>query len=387
MLPAVYGNASYNWSNSEVKDMPMSESKSDGLFYSFYASQPLFHWGALRAQADISKLELLIGEQNTAEAYRELAVSLRSQYLALILKKMTLRNQEFAQKIAEDYLAVQEERLLNRTISAGEIHVPRLNAEEARYYTATVQQDLDSSARLFGRLAGYANFTADQVPDLIPRPEFSPEILASYLRTLSSEAIRDLPQSSMYELRIQQNEKTYHIERTRLLPKFNASVNYGVSNITNASPISVTQTAVVTSSASVGASWTIFDGFSSRGGRLAALASKRLNERYLDTFLETTIGELRALQDNIEATGRLMDLTERRLAFAWETVRLTRQDLEMGRTSQPALDSATNDALAAELRAANARSQFLNQWARYVSLAGADPIMDQVSRSVVRSRR
>lgn len=387
LLPSVYGSASYSWSTQEVKDIPLSESESDGLFYSFYASQPIFHWGALKAQADISKLEQLIGEENTAEVYRSLAVSLRSQYLGLILKKMALRNQEFAQKMAEDFLAVQEERLLNRTISSGEILGPRLSAEEARYYTTSSLQDLESSARVFGRLAGQPNFNAERVPDLIPRPEFSPEMLGEFLRQLSSEAIRDLPQAGVYDLRIAQNEKSYHIERTRLLPKFTASANYGVSNVTNASPLSVTQTAVVTSSFAVGASWTIFDGLASRGGRLAALASKRLNERYLDTFLETTMIELRGLQENIQSAGRLLDLTERRLALAWEAVRLARNDLEQGRTSQPNVNQITGEAHSAELRAANARSQFLSLWAQYVSLAGADPIMEQVSRAAYRSRR
>jgi outer membrane protein TolC len=387
LLPGVHGSASYNWSTSEVKDMPLSESKSDGLFYSFGASQPIFHWGALKAQTDISKLEVLIGEQDTAETYRTMALTLRSQYLTLILKKLALRNQQFAQKVAEDFLAVQEERLRNRSISEGAIHGPRLNAEEARYYTMVTEQDFDSSVRVFARLAGQPEFNQNRVPDLLPRPEFSGEVLSAYFRQLSSEVIRDMPLADRYELRILQEEKRYHIERTRLLPKFSANVSYGVSNITNASPTTVSQTAVVSTSASIGASWTLFDGLASRGGKLAALAAKRLNERYLDTYLESTMHELRSLQGNIEATGKLMDIRQRQLDLAWSAVQQAKQDLQLGRASQPDVDNITNNAYRAEVQTANARSAFLNAWAQYVSLVGADPMMEHVSRSPVQRRR
>ncbi len=387
MLPAVYASGSYNWSESEVKDLPLSNSKSDGLFYNFYASQPIFHWGALKAQADIAKLEQLIGEQTHAEVYRELAVTLRSQYLGLILKKLAVRNQEFAQKMAEDYLAVQEERLANRTISTGEILGPRLAAEEARYYSITTRQDFEANVRLFAQLAGQPDFKSDRVPDLVPRPEFAPELLGEYLRQLSSEALRDLPQAEIYELKIAQNEKSYQIERARLLPKLSASASYGVSNITNATPTSVTQTPTVTTSLSVVGSWTLFDGFAARGGKLAALAAKRLNERYLENYIETVMNELRTLQGNVESAGTLMDLTERRLALAWEAVRLAKQDLELGRTSQPNVNNITNEAYNSDLRASNARTQFMSLWSQYVSRAGADPIMEEVPRSVTRASR
>jgi outer membrane protein len=387
MLPNLYASGSYSWSENEVRDRPETASKNDGLYYNIGASQPIFHWGALKAQTDISRLEIAIAGKNTEEIYRALTGTLRTQYMALIQKKIGLRNQMYVQKMAEDHLAAQEERLSRGIISTGDILEPRLRAEEARYNTLNAQYDLEATLRVFARLAGRTDLRIEHLPEVLPRPQYAPDLLAEHFQIVSSEVLRDLPQAQVFELRQQQNQKRYHIERTRLLPKLNASAGYGVSNFTTVTPTAVTQTPTVVRHASISANWTLFDGLSSRGGRLAALAATRLAERQLEAFLQTRMDELRTLQGTIQASAQLMDITERRYDLAREAVRLTRQNFELGRVAQSDVDGVVNNANQAEARTVLARSTFLSAWAQYVSLTGMDPVLEGVRFVPDRGRR
>ena len=64
------------------------------------------------------------------------------------------------------------------------------------------------------------------------------------------------------------------IQRTRIYPKFSATAGYNVSNSVTVGS-TVTQSLYKSYSYGISGNWTIFDGFSTRAGKLSALATKR----------------------------------------------------------------------------------------------------------------
>ena len=379
MLPSLSGYAAYTFRETAISTNADAKSKNDGFFYSLSANQPVFYWGALKHQAEIGKLGVKLAEKQYAEAYRTLAISIRAQYLTLIEKKMAARNQRFNVRAAESNLALQEARLRDGRISAGEIVAPRLAVDEARIYAERAEFDFEHTKRALAALVGVSDIPDANIPDDIPRPAYAPETLGAYFETMKSFDPAHTYLGSYYNMLIEQSDRRYKIARVRLLPKFYLSAGYSQENLTTVVNGLPNQTAVTTTNYGITGIWTLFDGLATRGAKLSSLAAKRLAERNLETYKNSTGEQLRLLERQIGFSGRLMSLTETRKELALAAVKKVGDDVRSGVSSQNMLDAVTNTANKAELEALSARSDFLSYWSEYVSLLGVDPILENVS--------
>ena len=378
MLPSLRADGSYSNKTSRVKDSDAPASESNGIYYSAGAGQPIFHWGAIKRQTDIAKLEILFQELNLAEAYQQLAVLIRRQYLGLIYQQMAVRNLRYASEMADDYLKLQESKLEAGTLPAGSIITPRISAMEARL---SVEQGVEAqryAAETLARLCGVKRIVVEELPETIPAQKFSDEVRGEYMAELAAETeLSNTPQALFTQLRLDQDDLRYKIARTNLLPKIGISANYGLDNTTSVNGDSVVQQATTSFSYGVSVSWAIFDGLSTRGQKLSILASKRVNERTLKTYLEDTAAALTNLERQIEFAGQATNLAQMRYDLADDAVRLTRDNFKAGVASRNAVSGVTNNAYVAELALANARQNELMLWTQYISTAGLDPVLEQ----------
>jgi outer membrane protein TolC len=379
LFPTLSGYGSYSANESAVATTSSSKSKNDGFFYGVSFSQPVFGWGSFKAQADLGKLGRQVAEHYYAEAYRTLSLSIRSQYLGLVARKMTLRNLQSNLKFAENYLALQEARLRDGRISVGEITAPRLGVDESRIYVDRAQTDLDHSRRMLAALAGVQDIPEESIPSELPRPAYAAETLSAYFASWQNFAADDTPMADVYKDTIRQRELSYKIAKTRLLPKFYLNASYYQQNQTTVVTNRIEQTAITTTTYGITANWTLFDGLATRGAKLSALSARRLAERNLAIYQKSTTDYVRLLEKQIGFAGRLMDLTETRRDLALAAVKKVQDDVRSGVSSQSVLDNVTQLANKAELEALSARSEFLTRWSEYVSTLGVDPAMAAVS--------
>src|SRR4051812_6131409 len=91
LWPALYGSARYAVNDEAVSGNSGTSNRSSGLFYDFTLNQPVFHWGALKAQADHERIGLKIAERQYADATRLLLQQVRKTYLELVVRKAGLR--------------------------------------------------------------------------------------------------------------------------------------------------------------------------------------------------------------------------------------------------------------------------------------------------------
>jgi len=386
LWPSVSGYGRYAHTETAVSAKTSSRTKTDGPLYGVSLSQPVFYWGSLKAQADIGTLRTRIAERQYAEAYRLLVLSIRSQYLSVIQKKVTWRNQRFALKAAESNLSLQEARLRDGRISEGDVMAPRLQVDESRIYADKAQEDYDSSRRTLARLAGAPDISDDLIPTEIPKPTFARETVGAFFEQMKKSGADNTILLQTYVDAIRQSDLTYRIAKTRLYPKFLFSVNYDLQNQTNVDAAKTpTLTAINTLTVGFGANWTIFDGFATRGAKLSALAAKRLAEQRLKTFKESTSESAASLEKQIGFSGRLMDLTETRRSLADAAVTKVGNDVKSGVSPQTALDAVTQTANTAELAAYTARASFLSSWSEYVSMLGADPALNNLPPRYLRN--
>jgi len=378
LWPTLGGSVQYADTRTTLSSKQSTTTRTDGPLYNVYASQPIYYWGTLKAQADIGKLEIKIAEHQYAEAYRTLILTLRTQYLALIQKKALLRNARYAQQIAESNLQLLENRLKNGSVSPGAVNMPRLEAAEAKLNTERSEEDYNSSRLALAHLAGMDDVPDATVPIEIPKPTFASETIVGFFETLKGEGTDNLFTAMVYKDTIKENELNYKIAKYRLYPKFSFTPQVSQSNLNTLTGGGVVAQAITTTTIAATANWTIFDGFATRGAKLSALATKRLSERYLKNFNEATADTARALEKQILFAGRIMDLRETRSALAGAAVKQIGDNVKLGTDSQNNLDRETLNYNSLQLGAMAARGDFLSRWGEYVSLLGVDPALNNL---------
>ena len=381
MLPGVAGSAEYAASKASVAQ---ASSTSKGLFYSLSLSQPLFAWGALKARADSGKIGIYIAQHQYADAYRLLVVSLRTQFLALVTKKITLRNDEYALKQAEEALATVEERFKTGRASAEDLTVPRLTVDEARLIRDQAVEDLENSKRLFLLMVGKADLDLEVVPDDVPRPVYSPEVVARLLQEFVQSDAAQTYSTQVYRDYIKSADIDYRITRVNLLPKFNFSAGVSQASVTSASQNYISQVAVSSNSWDVVASWSIFDGLATRGAKLSILSRKRSYERTLRTTIDQTIAQVRDLEKQLGFTWRSQEISQSRRDLSETTFKRLQENLKLGSASQSMVNSAQLNLYASEFNLAYARSGYLNYWSQFVSTLCVDPILNVMPASYLK---
>ncbi len=371
--PQLSASANFGFTESSTKGG--ISSKNDGFYYSLNLYQPLYHWGALKAQADIGKLRKEIAEMRYVEAYRVLVNSIRTQFVTLIQKKRAVGVSQERVRRAESNLEALEQRFAAGAISPAALNEPRLELAEARISRDSLEDDYSRSLRLLARLAGVETLQNADIPDTIAAPTND---LPALLEALKEPGIFDpatTPLARTYEATVQQFDLDYRIAKTRLLPKIGLSAGITQQNNTTASTSTITSVAITQQTASVMASWMIFDGFSARGSKASALAQKRRMEIERERYLADVSAEASGLWTQVGLALRALEVAEIRQNVADASVKKFRDDLAAGQQSPEALEIVTQDANNRLLRTFQARIEYYTRLADYLSLTGKDPAL------------
>jgi outer membrane protein TolC len=382
LWPHLSANTSYLVSDESISRGTTSTAK--GFNYGLNVSQPIFQWGAYRNQKLVGDLSVKIAEKQFADAYRMLAVTLREQYLGLIEKRISLRNAQFNLKISQESLQAQQARFEAGSSSQAELGNFRMSVEEAQLETDRAEEDYRYAKRVFTRLVGVDDLGDDSIPLELPHPEYSAGLADTVLTGFVGEGIESTFQSEVYKMELRQQDLSYKIAAVGLLPKVNAAAGYTYSNQTSVSETSISQVGVQQESYSIAAGWTIFDGFATRGAKLSALANKRLFERQRQTYIDSTIDQISDMRKQLGFSSRAMSIAEVHNALIAAEVKRLGQDKELGYASQATIDTGVLNLYATEFNMVIARSEYLNRWTEFISLAGIDPALANLSSRYAR---
>lgn len=382
LWPRVSGNVGYQVSTESISKG--TDSTAKGLTYGLSLYQPIFQWGAFRNQKLVGDLSAKISEKQFAEAYRLLAVTIREQYMGLIVKNITLRNAAFNLKIAHESLDAQQARLEAGSSSQADLDNFRLAVEQALLDSDRAAEDFAYGKRVFTRLVGVDDLADGAVPLEVPHPQYSPGLADTVLTGFVGEGIESTFQSEVYQLELRQHDLTYKIASVNLLPKLSAGANVSYSNQSSVSETSISQVAVLQRSYNVSAAWSIFDGFATRGAKLSALANKRATERLRQSYIDYTVDQISDMRKQLGFASRAMSLTEVHNALIAAEVKRLGQDKDLGYGSQWTIDTGLVNLYATEFNMTFARSEYLSRWSEFVSLAGIDPALANLSSRYAR---
>ena len=248
------------------------------------------------------------------------------------------------------------------------------------------QEDYDYGKRLLTRLVGIDmdRLPDDSVPLEIPHPEIPGSLADAVLAGFVGEGIESTFQNEVYNMYLKQQDLSYSIAKVRLLPRLSATAIYSYSNYTAATARSVNQYGLQSEAVNIGATWTIFDGLATRGAKLSALASRRQYEVAKQTYVDQTVDTITYLRHQLGYSQRAMAFAETHDALVGAQVKQLNEDKALGYASQATIDAGVLNFYAFHYLMVNARSEYLGRWSEFVSLAGIDPAIANISPRYVR---
>ena len=367
-LPSVAGYASYQVQR-EKRVETEGTSNNEKLYYNFAVNQAVWHWGALEAARKIARIDRELALIHYGEAYRALAGEIRSSYLGLILGKLGLRNAEHLQRLAEENLKRQRTRYEAKQVTYGEIVQGQLLVDETSLSARRARVDFDFALAAFRALIGDAGFGEDAIPDAIPDVPQAPDVVSVVANSLldSHETIRAA------------EKEVAKAKLGRVGPRFNlypkVSLVAGVSRDEITRDIVMnTKYQVDTWYAGAQVNWALFDGFSTKGLKLAALTRLRRAENRLANLRESLGRTLERERLNIGFTWDAYQLAKTRLEMARGGRDYARYQLDRGEASQEEVDQAQSNLNLYMYAAQLALVNYFTANVQYLSSQGLDPL-------------
>jgi outer membrane protein TolC len=304
--------------------------------------------------------------------------------MGLIEKRIALRNAQFNLRLSQESMKAQQARFDSGSSSEAELGNFRLSVQQAQLDTDRAQEDLAYAKRQFTRLVGIDDLDDNSIPLMVPHPAYKAPIADAILAGFVGDGIESTFQNQVYKMNLKQADLNYSIASVRLLPKLSASASYAYENYVAASNASVTQEGIQSETYGITASWYIFDGFATRGAKLAALSNKRLYERLRKTYVDTTVDTVTYMRRELDFSSRSMSFAEIHDALIAAEVKRLGDDVGLGYASQASTDSGKLTLYSTDYQMAYARADFLGRWTEFISQAGIDPALANLSPRYVR---
>lgn len=383
--PSVSGNLNYATNQEAVSSNTDTKSRASGLFYSLQLSQTLFQWGAVKNQSAIGRIGLMIAEKNYAEGYRALSVLLRQSYLELVVKKARLRHARFTYERGRADLALARDNAAQ--FSSAVLAGRELDLREARLDLDRNEVEFATALRRFGRIAGQPEIKEERIADDLPRPAYMPELAGSIAASVLRDRAAGAYEPQLYALRLREAELRYKIESVRLLPKFYAGAGYSLDNSSTVGTNRVEQQAIQRENINVSAQWNIFDGFASKAAKMSARADQRLYTTRLAAAVDAVLDQVQALERTLKLDAEHLAISDERHAISVAGKRRLAEESALGQVARAEIERADANILVSQANAFAVRAKFYADWSEFISIAGLDPVLQNLPSRYVREKR
>lgn len=378
LLPSMRAWGSYYpWTQEERGDS-LGRSNTEKVAYNIYVEQALFHWGALKHTSQIGELRQKISEGQTVEAYRLLVSEIRSQYLQLIMKRLSLERARAGQRLADEGLALAQERFKGNVISEAELFNTRIGSEQARLWTERMQEDYDGARLALGRLCGVPPIADEDLPRSIPEIVTALDKIETAVREFTGDEQPNTFGLQILRRQIEIERLNYRIANTRLRPKVSAVVGITQDEQTYSYSVDRSQKfkyEVQQFYTGITLNWPIFDGFATRATKAASLARRRQLERDYSEQVKNILISVRGRKRQLEFAARGLAMAEEQLSRARQNLRTKEDERERGLVSEADLANTRLQFFDLQMNVFNARNDYMLRAADLLSATMKDPVL------------
>lgn len=376
LLPTMGGYFRDYETRDERADQP-GRLRVHKVAYDVNISQPVFSWGERRNYARMGEIRQKIAQGNVREAYRILAVEIRSQYLYLVSQKIALERAKFNQKFTQDQLRIAEDKYAKKIISDLDIFAPRLTAEQAQITLERTEFEYANLKQALARMTGLPEVTDDMVADAVPKPEpYNAVSFDGLVDEFSRQ--KELPNNDAAALRhtIELDDLDYRNQKVRLLPKLSFTV--GLNQDEQSYSLNVAQRYAVNSAyAGFTVNWTIFDSFSSAAATRTALAHRRQHQNQYADLNARLVAQARVQARQIYFSARNLSIQERFLDSAAGNLKSKQEEFQRGLISEADVSQVRLALYDNQINAGNIRAEYYQRVSDLLGTLNADPVTAQ----------
>lgn len=352
------------------QDLERDESSTgDRLLYSLTLSKSLYHWGALEANREKGDLNLEIAELTTFETYRNLALNIRSKYLAILVanKEAELSRKNYERSL--DRLKLEKDRLETGAASVIQVYNLEVAANGAELDLLKKENALDDQIDVLARLVGMSpERIASGLDSGIPEHAILSREEIGALQQYFDEGVNRSPSIQSQAKSIEHSERDVHISSQRRKPKIDITAGITQFEIDEISRTRAEE--IVYGGVSV--SWNIFDGRATKGYKISAMARVEQLRRQFESAKSTYQFNLERAQRFLDLNARILEREEKALIQASNYLRDTKRDFDSGRASPDDLEKVEISFASQDVRTQRARSEYYNALSNMASLLGFD---------------
>lgn len=380
LYPRVGGSASYRVQREDRLEAAQN-STGERTYFDFSVSQPVFHWGTLKAQADIGRINRLMAERSFTEAYQLFANRVRDAYLSLVALRVAQRNRALDLERTRAQLEVVRQQVAEGRVPAGTISTVEAAIEGKVLAGDRADYALQRLLRQFRDLVGKPDFALADVPETVPAFASVTEARSLPLRTeyVTRRGFEDHVSYFRAIKSLQIDRLRLHITRNELRPKFNFSAGAS-QDMDNRTTNVENRYMITTYYGGISMSWAIWDSKSSASRARAAQARIRRAEKSLEQLEKDLIESVEAAEKELGFSTRGLAIAERGYAGAESSYRSLIDLQKEGRASQDEIDAALLAWRSAEYSMCEARRDYLRTVAAFLAAIQADPLVDRLQR-------
>jgi outer membrane protein TolC len=349
--------------------------EAEKFYYDLSLYQPIYHWGALKASSDMGKIRVELEKGKVKNAYQSLVQKLRSDYINLVITKLALRNAELALSRREADLELKKASLEEGEASKGSVGGAEITLKEARFNHVRSESEFGYSLRSFQRLSGIDEFTIDRVADGFPDVIYHDSIIRNEVEEFGTKGRESHSKMEAATMEIEKEELNFRIHKVRMRPKLSLIAGINQDELSSATSTN-NRTATQRTYIGVQVSWNIFDGFETKGRKLASMKRLRqLRESKKRLEEDLLIGaEHRA--DRVDFAAQAVRFAFDKLRRAKGRKKYVESEYGKGRASEGQVNEIKGNLNNYELALAKIQRDYLNTLADFVSWIGEDPAMD-----------
>lgn len=379
-LPTVGASASWVASNEDRGDFAGAV-PADKLYYSFVVNQPLYQWGNIKRSIESAEIRKAMDEGRTRQAYLLVANEVREKYLNLVRQRRYLESSRFNLKLANQALAEGRVKRAQNIVSDADIFQAELHQQRADLVAMRGEDSFIYDSEVLGRLSGTAPLSPEEVPLDFPSPNLQhndPMVAALVSRFLSA----DTPANTEMDLAVKQmeiSENDLLREKTALRP--NVSLTAGATLDEQSYDLNIANKYEVKSLyAGVSMTWSIFDGFATKGRIRASLARMRAAEVNFDVKKSEIRSNVSSYGRQFKSLGLAILITDRELDSAKNSLADMKERLKRGEVSDAHVNASESSLHSAYSKALSERATYWDKLGSLLKIIEADPVLNRVGQ-------
>lgn len=357
----------------EFRDEDPEHQSTTQPFSRAYFSQAIYHWGAIDANHEISRIRKLLETGHYQESYRRLLIDVRRIYLDLVYKREQIQVQDEHLNILRKHYETNKRNAEENRVSSNVLEESSILLDTGLLTQEQLKSELQYLHEEFARITGSKQTIQGGLLNAIaPLADVS-----SNIATIEDNPYADMtPAPSMSLLNSERllaiEQENYTIITAKVRPKFNLVGETYRDQVSSAGRDNVDR---IVAQIVFNVSWNIFDGWETKHRRLQSKAQQRRLQAEADQLRDQQWIESKRLLRHRKLILKELGIGKRKIALSEANVKAAELNFNSGSITLSQMMESINTNNLNKLHHTRLKINYLMNTIQLLSLYGQDPLV------------